>query len=278
MTAVLQARRLIQTFREARKSQSILSRIRQYRNYLSIAIETDEFIVRTVEHHADLLRVLQLRHEIFIEEWQGRRESHGLDVDSFDDKADHLVIIEKRTGQMIGTYRLLCSRFVDEFYSSTEFDLQVLTRAPYVLLELGRACIRSSHRNGTTIDLLWKGLARYANIAHATHLFGCSSVKSTDPQFMSNLFAEFAANDQWSDDYHVRPLEHHMLPGYALEKGQPLSPVERRAAVPPLLRSYLHAGAKVHGAPAYDREFQCCDLLTILDLSQIEGKFKARYF
>jgi putative hemolysin len=46
---------------------------------------------------------------------------------------------------------------------------------------------------------------------------------------------------------------------------------------PPLLRSYLNAGAKVYGWPALDREFACADLLTILDISRLNKKFQVRY-
>ena len=48
--------------------------------------------------------------------------------------------------------------------------------------------------------------------------------------------------------------------------------------LPPLLRSYLQAGSKVHGAPALDKDFQCIDLLTILDLRSVQGSYARRYF
>lgn len=278
MTAALSPRNLLRTFREVRQSKSWLAKVRDYRNFLSVHIETDGFIVRTVENSADLLKVLELRHEVFVEEWQGRRSFHRLDVDDYDFQADHLVIIEKVSQQVIGTYRLLCSHFTNDFYSSSEFSLENFLRTPKTKLELGRACIKLEHRNGNSIDLLWRGLARYMTVSKAEYVFGCSSAKSIDGAFMSSLYRDFALNDQWTDKYRIRPTEDYDFPGFQLGQGTNLSPRERREAIPPLLRSYMHAGAMVYGTPALDKEFACADLFTILDMSKLNPKFKDRFF
>ncbi|HEX3035652.1 MAG TPA: hypothetical protein VHT73_11080 [Thermodesulfobacteriota bacterium] len=44
--------------------------------------------------------------------------------------------------------------------------------------------------------------------------------------------------------------------------------------VPPLLKSYLKAGAKVCGAPALDRKFRCVDFLPILDVELLSTSFE----
>src|SRR5947208_12946318 len=49
----------------------------------------------------------------------------------------------------------------------------------------------------------------------------------------------------------------------SLDDALPIS--QKREFLPALLRSYLHAGAKVYGWPALDLDFACTDLLTILD-------------
>ena len=41
--------------------------------------------------------------------------------------------------------------------------------------------------------------------------------------------------------------------------------------------SYLKAGAKVYGKPAYDHEFRCSDFLTILDIKSMSEKHRNKY-
>jgi putative hemolysin len=48
--------------------------------------------------------------------------------------------------------------------------------------------------------------------------------------------------------------------------------------LPPLLLSYINAGAKVIGKPAFDQDFNCLDFLTILKLQDLRSSFKKRYF
>ena len=278
MIAQATARKMMQTFREVKAKRSILSRIREFKNHVSLLIEHDDFMVKTVESPSELTRVLQLRHEIFIEEWQGRKAFHEMDVDDYDFSADHLVILQKSTQEMIGTYRLLCSNFTDEFYSSSEFYLRDFLQHPFTQLELGRACIKMSHRNGNTIDLLWKGLAQYATMVKARYLFGCSSIKSVSPKILSDLYYDLGREGHLSNEYDISPTEKYLMPGFNLNLGQSMTPQDKKSFMPPLLRSYLNAGAKVYGEPALDRDFGCCDLLTILDLSQLSGRYKARYF
>ena len=51
-----------------------------------------------------------------------------------------------------------------------------------------------------------------------------------------------------------------------------------KGLIPPLLRSYFTAGAKVYGEPALDLDFKCIDFLTILDVNNLTSGYKRRYF
>ena len=177
----------------------------------------------------------------------------------------------------MGTYRLLSSHFTHDFYSSSEFELGDFLRVPAVKLELGRACVHSNYRNGNTIDLLWKGLSRYIMETKTEYLFGCSSVKTVSPEAMNRLFRTLHDQEGLTDEYQIRPTWDYRFPGFLSSGPEPMSAVERRELLPPLLRSYLNAGAKVHGWPALDREFQCTDLLTILDWTKLNPRFRSRF-
>lgn len=271
------AKRLFRTFQEARQKKSYYQRVREHRGYVPIRYESDDFLVTTAQTGPELFKVLELRHEVFVAEWQGRRAFHGLDVDAYDFMADHLMIIDKRVNETIGTYRLLSSHFTHNFYSSSEFLLTEFLRTPAVKLEMGRACIHPSHRNGNTMDLLWKGLVQYIQKTKTEYLFGCSSVKSTDVRLIQRMLQSFDVDEQWSDEYQIRPTWDYQYPDFLGLAGEALSVAERREFLPPLLRSYLNAGAKVYGWPALDRDFACTDLLTILDWKHLHPRFQSRF-
>lgn len=277
MRAAQAARRLIKTFQEARESKTYYEKIREFKPKLQIRHETDDFLVKTAESPQELLQILELRHEIFIWEWQGRKAFHGLDVDEYDFSGDHLMIIDKRIEKVVGTYRFLCSSFTTEFYSDSEFDLARFIAAPGGKMEMGRACVHQDFRDGNTIDLLWKGLSAYIRAANVNYLFGCSSVKTIDPIETGSLYKYLKERDGWCDDFEIRARKKYEFRGFDMENAPPLQIAEAKEMIPPLLRSYLHAGSKVYGWPALDKEFACGDLLTILDLSRLNKKFQARF-
>jgi len=276
MTAAA-AKRWFQPLVEATKKRSLLHRVREYRGFVDICYETQEFKVSTAMTGHRLLKALELRHEVFIEEWQGRRAWHRMDVDDYDFAADHLLIEHKATGEVVGTYRLLSSHFTSDFYTSSEFDLTHFLRVPSVKLEMGRACIQAAYRNGATIDILWKGLSQYVEATKTQFLFGCSSIKALDPRQISRLYRTLAEQGAWCDEYLARPTEDYVLGGFSRLNVDPLSPAEKRELMPPLLRSYIQAGAMVHGLPAADLDFGCTDLLTILDWSKLNPRFQSRF-
>ncbi len=271
------ARQLFKSFQEVRKKRSILQQVRGYSPMVSMRHETDDFIIKTASGGPDLLKALQLRHEVFVQEWQGRTAGHGLDVDEFDFFADHLMIIDKRIDEVIGTYRLISSHYSQSFYSSTEFQLRNFLKVPAVKLELGRACVHPNYRDGNSIDLLWKGLSRYIALTRTEFLFGCSSVKSEDPKDVSRLIKSIADQGSWTDEFSIRPTFEYVMHGFDANAEQGLSLEEKRGFIPPLLRSYLHAGAMVYGHPAYDADFACVDLLTILDWKKLNRRFRSRF-
>lgn len=281
MTKTQTARHIIQTFKEVKDKKNILQRVREFQVKAQLNYESEEFLVKTAETPQELMRVLELRHEIFVKDWQGRNAFHGLDVDHFDFSGDHLMIIKKSSAEVVGTYRLLCSKFTGEFYSESEFDLTNFLKSPGVKLELGRACVHQDYRTGSTIDLLWKGLSRYIDITQAQYLFGCASLKTTDPFLTAAVFHYFNKKNLWKDDFTIRPLKKYVFKNFNWSPDmilEDLSVPQAKELIPPLLRSYIHAGAAIYGEPALDRLFQCVDILTILKMDQLNPKFRQRFF
>ncbi|WII72190.1 GNAT family N-acyltransferase [Bdellovibrio sp. 22V] len=247
-----------------------LNRIHKFRAKIELHSEVGPFIMKTVTDAEELKEALALRYEVFHKEMLGKKASRGVDVDQFDFDCDHLIIKDKRSDRIVGTYRLNCSLFTDNFYSSQEFMMSSLLNQPGVKLELGRACIHKDFRRGVLISLLWRGIAEYMAASEAKLLFGCATVKTDDPRDAALLTRYFEEQGRILSGYRTRPTLSYTMPmlSYFMDEVRgPLTETQRAEAeelLPPLVRSYLKIGASIGGEPAWDKEFQCIDFLTIL--------------
>lgn len=248
-----------------------------FKQKVPLLIDTDDFIVKTAENKDEILKAQKLRHDIFLEEWQGKTHESGLDFDDYDVIADHLMIIDKKTQEIVGTYRLIHSQFSTKFYSQTEFVLDDFIKIEGSKLEMGRACTHKEYRNGRSMDLLWQGLALYIAKTNTRYLFGCSSVTTNNYSLMFSMAKSIYNDERLKFDYGIRPVPDFTCANEQdlFDKALPLEGYTRQ--LPALLRSYLQAGSFVYGMPAFDRDFDCFDLFTILDLTVLNKKFKSRY-
>lgn len=240
-------------------------------------IKTQNYTLKTANHISELIELFRMRHYIFFNE-TGITDDHNLDLDQFDSLCDHLVIRSNETGEICGTYRMLSSENTSQFYSQGEFHLDSFLGAPGVKLELGRACIHPQHRNGAVIDLLWKGIGEYAKKTNATYLFGCSSIMTVSPVMAKAIFKTMTNNQMTSKEFGIRPRSKYKM-SFSKVTGEDLFEEKfLMGQIPSLLRSYINAGARVFGKPALDKEFQCIDFFTILNLTEVNSSYEKRYF
>lgn len=249
--------------------------LHRFQTKIEIYGEVGPFIYKTVSDGDELKEALALRWEVFHHEMIGKPQVRGLDVDRFDLLCDHLIIKEKRSGKVVGTYRINCSLFTEDFYSAQEFNLSRLMALPGVKLELGRACIQKDFRRGIVISLLWRGIADYMAAANAEILFGCASIKTANPREAALLYRHFEEEGRFAAQFFAPPTLSYTMPSLDLwikNVRSPLTAAEREEVeklVPPLCRAYLKIGAFLGGEPAFDKEFQCIDFLTILQREDI---------
>lgn len=259
------------------------NRIHRFRPKIEIETEVGPYLLKTVRDAKELKQALRLRHEVFIGEMIGSNEKFGFDVDEYDFLCDHLIIIHKKSGAVIGTYRLNSSLFTDKFYSAREFNLDRILAQPGNKLELGRACIHKDFRNGFTIALLWKGIAEYMNASDSKILFGCASVKTQNPREAALLYRHFFEEGRMTADYFSPPTLPFVMAGldfWVRSYKAPLTDEETtlaRSLMPPLCRAYMKVGAFIGGEPAWDAEFKCIDFLTILNREDINRSLWKRY-
>jgi len=246
---------------------------------IPVFFEKGSYIIKTIESRAELKEVMKLRYQVFHKEYRKKKFPFGLDVESLDPVADHLVIIDKETQKIVGTYRLICSEFSNVFYSQSEFTVQGFFELPGVKLELSRACIHRDYRKGVVMNLLWRGLVKYMNEVKAKYLFGCSSVKTMDPREVALVVEHFRTRDALLASVEAKPLPIYEMPRLMVVPPDAAEAISRpiEELIPALLQSYLKAGAKVSSTPALDRDFHCVDFFTVLDMESLTQLYERRY-
>jgi putative hemolysin len=214
----------------------------------------------------------RLRFKVFAEELGASLQGpDGLDVDEFDAYCDHLVVRDEETLRVVGTYRLLPphrARRLGRLYSETEFDLRRLDHLRPTMVELGRSCVHRDYRSGPSLMLLWAGLVRYMTANQYSHAIGCASVTLAD----GGRLAAFVRDEA---QRHLAPLDYRVFPRVPFPHEQIEHPPQ--GELPPLIRGYLRAGARVCGEPAWDPQFGTADFPLLVAVDNINRRF-ARHF
>lgn len=245
------------------------NRVHKFQAKMNIYFEMGPYVVKTAESYKELLESFKLRHQVFYNEFMDL-DGDGLDFDKYDYYFDHLIIVHKENLKIIGTYRLNSSRFSKESYTANEFDISFLRVLPGPHLELGRACIHKDYRKGSVISLLWRGIAEYMKLSGAEIIYGCSSLKINNAREAALVYKFLVDQNHIKHEYLLRPTKKYQMKDFDswynyFRSG--LTEVQKQEAenlIPPLLKSYLKLGAKIGCEPAFDEDFDCIDLLTVL--------------
>lgn len=223
---------------------------------------------------SEIAEAQRLRFKVFAEEMGAKLPSaaSGHDIDEYDAFCEHLLVRENSSGRVIGAYRLLPpenARRLGRFYSETEFDLSRIAHLRDRTVEAGRSCVHWEHRNGAVIMLLWSGIARFMKRYGYEYLIGCASMSLRDGGHgAANIYAGLKEFQFTAPEYRVFP--HVPLPVAQLTNSD-------AAEMPPLVKGYLRAGAKVGGAPAWDPDFNCADFFVLLPINELNPRY-ARHF
>lgn len=246
-------------------------------------VEVGSYVLKTAETVEELKAAFTLRHQVFFDS-AFKDQGRLYDIDKFDALCDHLIIVDKNSKKIVGTYRMNNSNVQHQFYSSTEFDLEKIMASGKNCVELGRACIDQDHRKGIVISLLWRGIYQYMKNAKAEMLFGCSSIKKVNARQSALILRYFEMHNMVNTEFKTNPWYSFKMPlldEYLQHYTNPLTEdqiEEAQSLIPSLLKSYLKYGAKIAGEPAWDSEMKCIDFLTIMPVenlsAQIEKKLK----
>ena len=242
---------------------------------LHISIQLGRYEIRLAETRAERESACRLRFKVFnIELGEGLESSlqTGLDQDQFDLFCDHLIVEDRSRREVVGTYRMQSGRVAAQklgYYSEREFDFSPYEPIRSQVLELGRASIAREHRSSEVLTLLWRGIVQYARFHNLRYIIGCSSLNSRDPREGNSMYRQltpFLA----PEPFRTRPARSWELPAETAD-------MRDEVKVPKLLKTYIAVGARICGAPAWDREFGTIDFLTLLDLAQLSPAARNRF-
>lgn len=245
--------------------------------------------VRFAQDRKEVAAAQALRFRVFHEEMDARPDAVARasrrDADPFDDVCDHLLVVDHdlpAAEAVVGTYRLLREDVAAHrggFYSAAEYDLAPLTDGPSRrggLLELGRSCVHPAYRANATIQLLWRGIARYLGIHGIGVMFGCASFPGTRPDehrvALSHLHDAHLAPVRCR----VRARADRFAPMDTVPPGS-YTPREAVRGLPPLVKAYLRLGAFVGDGAVVDHAFGTTDVFILMFVDRIAPRYLDRF-
>lgn len=239
--------------------------------------------VRLARSQAEIEAAQRLRYEVFVREWGASpalAAAGERDADDFDALMDHLVVVDSAQGErVVGTYRLLRQdrlRGDAVFYSSHEFDLAPLLGSGQRLLELGRSCVLREYRSMPVMQLLWRAIAGYVAEHRIELMFGCASLRGTDPAVVSEQLA-------YLHHWHLAPpalRPKALADRYArmdLLEREAVDPVRALRALEPMVKGYLRAGAWIGEGACVDLEFNAIDVCIVMPTARLGRKHRAHF-
>jgi L-ornithine Nalpha-acyltransferase len=249
-------------------------------------IVAGDFEVRLARDEADVDASQALRYRVFYEEMAARptpeMQVRRRDLDEFDALCDHLLVVDRRrdgAASIVGTYRLIrrsAATAYGRFYSAAEYDISRLANWPGEVLEVGRSCVDASARSGTTMNLLWRGIATYISHFDIEMLFGCASLPGNDLQRLALPLSYLYQKHLAPPELRARALPERYVDMNLLEPGSYDVKLAERM-VPPLIKGYLRLGGFVGDGAVVDDQFNTVDVCIVVKTDLVTEKYFRHY-
>jgi putative hemolysin len=226
------------------------------------------------KHQDEVRQAQRLRYDVFVDE-MGARITTPLpyhDIDRFDSHCEHLIVRDRASQEVVGTYRALTpvqAKRAGCTYTDTEFELNVPAHVRSRMVELGRSCVHADYRSGAVILALWGALAKFMARNQLDTMIGCASIPMLHNEVVSgdvaaSVWRQLRGSLVSQEDWFASPRL--PLPIEKLDDSLDVEP-------PALIRGYLRLGAKILGKPAWDPDFNTADLALIVNVSQLPQRY-----
>lgn len=233
------------------------------------------YVVRLAQTEDDVRRAQALRYRSFIE---GRGavvdgvRAQGLDADDLDPHCEHMLVENRRTGELACCFRMLPLTNGSEIarsYSARYYDLSALADYPQPMVEMGRFCVDPAHSNPDVLRAAWGAMTDFVEQRGVGMLFGCSSFHGVDADAYSDAFAllreRHLAPKRWLPRVKAPKVFRFAR---ALRLRRPDMAMATRR-MPPLLRSYLALGGWVSDHAVIDNDLNTLHVFTGVEIARV---------
>ena len=233
----------------------------------------------------------------------GEGSGKSRDLDEFDSTYIHLFIWNRRTGELVGGYRLgptdeiLPASGLQGLYTNTLFNFTSgFERQITCALEMGRTFVRPEYQRSLgALPLLWKGIGRFVlKNPRYRILFGAVSISNRYRPLSRQLMVSFLRSYHYLKSLSgmvkarspFRPTGHKdfvqetvELVGDNLDElSTIISDIESNGAgVPILLKHYLRLGGRMVGFNVDPSFSDVVDGLILVDLTQTDTRILERF-
>ncbi|MEO0703912.1 MAG: GNAT family N-acyltransferase [Pseudomonadota bacterium] len=225
------------------------------------------YVARFAETEDDIAAAQRLRHRAF----RGAGDPGARDADAFDAVCRHVLIEDRKTGDLVCCFRLLPledGAQISQSYAAQYYELSALEGYTGRMVEMGRFCIAPGLKDPDIIRVAWGAMSRYVDETGTDMLFGCASFQGTDADGYHDAFAMLK-------ERHLAPTR--WLPKvkapdvFRFARRLRRKPDAKRAmlTMPPLLRGYLAMGGWVSDHAVVDRDLGTLHVFTGLEISAI---------
>ncbi len=233
------------------------------------------YVVRLARAPEEVRRAQALRYRCFIE---GRgaaldeARAQGLDVDDLDAACEHMLVEDRRSGELACCFRMLPLNDGSEIarsYSARYYDLSALADYPQPMVEMGRFCVDPEHSNPDVLRAAWSAMTDYVEQRKVGMLFGCSSFHGVDADAYMDAFAllkeRHLAPKRWLPRVKA-PKVFRFAKMLGLRRPDAALAMRR---MPPLLRSYLVLGGWVSDHAVIDNDLNTLHVFTGVEIARV---------
>ena len=150
-----------------------------------VGLKKGRYIAFEAQTHDDVIAAQRLRHLAF-------KGGEGLDTDVFDEICTHILVVDRKTNELVCCFRFLPLNSGSEIarsYSAQYYELSALEEFQGTMVEMGRFCIHPAVQDPDILRVAWAAMTGYVDRNNVEMLFGCSSFKGTDAKEYFDAFA-----------------------------------------------------------------------------------------
>lgn len=236
----------------------------------------ERFEVKFATTRQELDELYKLRYEDLVLEYNPSAPNAS-DESAYDKFAQHIIVKDIITGQICGSYRMITSEAAiggNKFVCEEEFDLDTLKAQGDKICEFSRAVIKKEFRGSAVLFLLWKFILNYMFENNYRYLVGDASFFGTDREVYKEEISYLINN--YSCDEKLNITSRDTLPPMQFIDTDNLNGRQILRKLPPLIRGYIAAGAKVAPQPFSDFKFGSVDVFILLDLQNCNTDYVNR--